>query len=155
MNIDLACAARNECNATRSPVRLHPVTMPAERLQQVIERHLGDIDGEIEVAVDPGLMPNQCVDTPPAGNPDAVKPCPVSDTQHNADIGGGHVPASVVTDVRHHEASQAGARLSGTGWPRLRGRAAARPFCGRYDGVSSGTLTGSRYSGRSSAVAAG
>ena len=24
MNIDLACAARNECNATRSPVRLHP-----------------------------------------------------------------------------------------------------------------------------------
>jgi hypothetical protein len=34
MNIDLACAARNECNATRSPVRLHPVTMPAERLQQ-------------------------------------------------------------------------------------------------------------------------
>jgi hypothetical protein len=117
MNIDLACAARNECNATRSPVRLHPVTMPAERLQQVIERHLGDIDGEIEVAVDPGLMPNQCVDTPPAGNPDAVKPCPVSDTQHSADIGGGHVPASVVTDVRHHEASQAGARLSGTGWP--------------------------------------
>jgi hypothetical protein len=41
----------------------------------------------------------------------------VSDTQHSADIGGRHVPASVVTDVRHHEASQAGARLSGTGWP--------------------------------------
>jgi hypothetical protein len=91
--------------------------MPAERLQQVIERHLGDIDGEIEVAVDPGLMPNQCVDTPPAGNPDAVKPCPVGDTQHSADLGSGHVPASVVTDVCHHEASQAGAKLSGTGWP--------------------------------------
>jgi hypothetical protein len=117
MNIDLACAAGNECNATRSPVRHHPVTMPAERLQQVIERHLGDIDGDIEVAVDPGLMPNQCVDTPPAGNPDAVKPCPVRDTQHSADIGSGHVPASVVTDVCHHEASQAGAKLSGTGWP--------------------------------------
>ena len=27
MNIDVACAARNECNATRSPVRLHPVTI--------------------------------------------------------------------------------------------------------------------------------
>jgi hypothetical protein len=80
MNIDLACAVRNECNATRSPVRLHPAAMPAERLKQVIERHLGDIDGEIEVAVDPGLTPNQCVDTPPSGNPDAVKPCPVSDT---------------------------------------------------------------------------
>ena len=117
MNIDLACAAPNECNATRSPVRLHPVTMPAERLQQVIQRYLGDIDGEIEVTVDPGLMPNQCVDTPPAGDPDAVKPCPVSDTQHSADSGGGHVPASVVTDVRHHEASQAGAKLSGIGWP--------------------------------------
>ena len=32
MDIDLACAVRNECNATRSPVRLHRVTMPAERL---------------------------------------------------------------------------------------------------------------------------
>jgi len=37
MDIDLACAVRNECNATRSPVRLHRVTMPAERLQQVFE----------------------------------------------------------------------------------------------------------------------
>ena len=78
MKIDLACA-RNECNATRSPIRLHHVTMPAERLQQVIERHPGDVDGEIEVAVDPGLTPNQRVDTPPAGDPDAVKPCCVSD----------------------------------------------------------------------------
>jgi hypothetical protein len=118
MDIDLACAVRNECNATRSPVRLHRVTMPAERLQQVFERHLGDIDGEIEVAVDPGLTPNKCVDTPSAGNPNAVIPCPVSDTQHSPDIASGHVPASVVTDVRHHEASQAGAKLSGTGWPR-------------------------------------
>jgi hypothetical protein len=41
----------------------------------------------------------------------------VSDTQHSPDIGSGHVPASVVTDVRHHEASQADAKLSGTGWP--------------------------------------
>jgi hypothetical protein len=49
--------------------------MPAERLQQVFERHLGDIDGEIEVAVDPGLTPNKCVDTPSAGNPNAVIPC--------------------------------------------------------------------------------
>jgi hypothetical protein len=39
--------------------------MPAERPQQVIERHLIDIDGEIEVAVNPSLAPNQCVDTPP------------------------------------------------------------------------------------------
>ena len=117
MNIDLACAVRNECNATRSPVRLHRVTMPTERLQQVIERHLSDIDGEIKVAVDPGLTPNQCVDTPPAGNPNAVKPCPVSDTQHSPDIASGQVPASVVTDVRHHEASQTGSKLSGTGWP--------------------------------------
>jgi hypothetical protein len=91
--------------------------MPAERLQQVIQRHLGDIDGEIEVAMDPGLAPNKCVDTPSAGNPNTVIPCAVSDTQRSADIGSGHVPASVVTDVRHHEASQAGARLSGTGWP--------------------------------------
>ena len=52
MNIDLTCAVRNECNATRSPVRLHPVTMPAEPLQQVIERQMGDVDGEIEIAVD-------------------------------------------------------------------------------------------------------
>jgi hypothetical protein len=95
MDIDLACAVRNECNATRSPVRLHRVTMPAERLQQVFERHLGDIDGEIEVAVDPGLTPNKCVDTPSAGNPNAVIPCPVSDTQHSPDIASGHVPASV------------------------------------------------------------
>jgi hypothetical protein len=72
MNIDLARAVRNECNATRPPVRLHHVTMPTERLQQVIERQLGDIDGEIEIAVDPSLTPNQRVDTPPAGNPDAV-----------------------------------------------------------------------------------
>ena len=51
---DEACAVRNKCNATLSPARLHPVTMPAvERLQPVIERRLGDIDGEIEVAVDP------------------------------------------------------------------------------------------------------
>jgi hypothetical protein len=50
--------------------------------------------------VDPGLMPNKCVDTPSAGNPDAVIPCPVSDTQHSPDIGSGHVPASVVTGVR-------------------------------------------------------
>jgi hypothetical protein len=115
VNIDLASAVRNKCNATRSPVRLHPVTMPAESLQQVIERHLCDIDGEIEIAVDPGLTPNQCVDTPPAGNPDAVKPCPVSDTEHSHNIGTGHVPPSVVTDGRHHEASQAGAKRSGTG----------------------------------------
>ena len=122
MNIDLACAVGNECNA----VRLHRVTMPAERLQQVIERHLGDIDGEIKVAVDPGLTPNQCVNTPPAGNPDAVKPCPVSDTQHSPDIGSGHVPASVVTDVYHHEASQTGSKLSGTGWPTAQ-RSCRRP----------------------------
>ena len=50
---DEACAVRNKCNATLSPARLHPVTMPDERLQPVIERRLGDIDGEIEVAVDP------------------------------------------------------------------------------------------------------
>lgn len=74
MDIDSVCAVRNECNATRSPIRLHRVTMPAERLQQVFERHLGDIDGEIEVAVDPGLTPNKCVDTPSAGNPNAVYP---------------------------------------------------------------------------------
>jgi hypothetical protein len=48
--------------------------MPAERLQQVIERQLGDVDGEIEIAVNPSLTPNQCVDTPPAGNPDPSKP---------------------------------------------------------------------------------
>jgi len=130
MNIDLACAARNECNATRSPVRLHPVTMPAERLQQVIERHLGDIDGEIEVAVDPGLMPNQCVDTPPAGNPDAVKPCPVSDTQHSADIGADTFQrASSPTSVTMRLAKQVRGCPAPVGL-RLRGRAAARPTCG-------------------------
>jgi hypothetical protein len=33
----------------------------------VIERHPGDVDGEIEVAVDPGLTPNQRVNPhPPA-----------------------------------------------------------------------------------------
>jgi hypothetical protein len=128
MKIDLACAAGNECNAARSPVRLHPVTMPAERLQQVIECHLDDIDGEIEVAVGPGLMPNQCVDTPPAGDPDAVKPCPVSDIEHSADIGTGHVPARVVTDVRHHEASQAAGKLSAPVGYRLPGRVPAEPL---------------------------
>jgi hypothetical protein len=87
VNIDLACAVRNECNASWSPVRFHPVTMSAESLQQVIERHLGDVDGEIEVAVDPGLTSNQCVDTPSAGDPDAVKPCRVGDTENNPDIG--------------------------------------------------------------------
>ena len=131
MNIDLACAARNECNATPTPVRLHPVTMPAERLQQVIERHLGDIDGEIEVAVDPGLMPNQCVDTPPAGNPDAVKPCPVSDTQHSADIGADTFQrASSPTSVTMRLAKQVRGCPAPVGL-RLRGRAAARPFTGR------------------------
>ena len=65
MKIDLACAG-NECNATRSPIRLHHVTMLAERLQKVIERYTGD-DGEIEVAVDTGLTPNQRVNPhPPA-----------------------------------------------------------------------------------------
>src|SRR5215211_1158564 len=47
MKIDLTCAVRNDCNATRSPVRLHHVTMPAERLQQVIECQRGDVDGDI------------------------------------------------------------------------------------------------------------
>jgi hypothetical protein len=89
MKIDLACAG-NECNATRSPIRLHHETMPAERLQQVIERHPGDVDGEIEVAVDPGLTPNQRVNPSPAGDPDAVKPCRVSDIQHSPGIGSGH-----------------------------------------------------------------
>jgi hypothetical protein len=89
MKIDLACAARSKSDATRSPVRLDQVTMLAECLQQVIERHLSDIDGEIEVAVHPGLTPNQRVDTPPAGNPDAVKPCRVNDPQHSSDIGSG------------------------------------------------------------------
>jgi hypothetical protein len=103
-----------------------PRNHAGQRLQQVIERHLGDIDGEIKVAVEPGLTPNQCVDTPPAGNPDAVKPCPVSDTQHSPDIGSGHVPASVVTDVCHHEASQTGSKLSGTGWPTAQ-RSCRRP----------------------------
>jgi hypothetical protein len=50
--------------------------MPAECLQQVFERHLSDIDGEMEVAVDPGLTPNNCVDTPSVGNPKAVIPLP-------------------------------------------------------------------------------
>jgi TPR repeat protein len=64
-----------------------------------------------------GMVTNQW--DPPQGGPG---PPPgtkkaMGDTQRSADIGGGHVPASVVTDVRHHEASQAGARLSGTGWP--------------------------------------
>ena len=68
MKIDLACAG-NECNATRSPIRLHHVTMPAERLQQVIERHPRDVDGEIEVAVDPGLTPDQRV----APHPPAIQ----------------------------------------------------------------------------------
>jgi hypothetical protein len=105
MEIDLTCAVRSDCNATRSPVRLHDVTMLAECLQQVIERQLGDVDGEIEIAVDPGLTANQCVDAPAAGNPDAVKPCRVGDTQHSPDLGNGHARASVVTYVRHHEAS--------------------------------------------------
>ena len=43
MKIDPTCAVRNDCNATRSPVRLHHVTMPTERLLQVIERQLGDL----------------------------------------------------------------------------------------------------------------
>jgi hypothetical protein len=50
----------------------------------------------------------------------------VSDTQHSPDIASGHVPASVLTGVRHHEASQAGAKLSGTVGLRLRDRAATR-----------------------------
>jgi hypothetical protein len=41
----------------------------------------------------------------------------VSDTQHSPDIASGHVPASVLTDVRRGEANQAAAKLSGTGWP--------------------------------------
>jgi hypothetical protein len=95
MKIDLTCAVRNHCNATRSPIRLHHVTMPAERLQQVIERHPGDVDGEIKVAVDRGLTPNQRVDPPPAGNPDAVKPCRVSDTQHSPATGSRHAGVGV------------------------------------------------------------
>jgi hypothetical protein len=43
MNIDLACAAPQRVQRARSPVRLHRVTMPAARLQQVIERHLSAI----------------------------------------------------------------------------------------------------------------
>ena len=72
-----------------------PRTMPAERLQQVIERHPGDVDGEIKVAVDRGLTPNQRVDPQPAGNPDAVKPCRVSDTQHSPVTGSRHAGVGV------------------------------------------------------------
>jgi hypothetical protein len=43
MKIDPTCDVRNDCNATQSPVRLHHVTMPTERLLQVIERQLGDL----------------------------------------------------------------------------------------------------------------
>jgi hypothetical protein len=42
-----------------APIRLYHVSVPAEGLQQVIERHPGDVDGEIEVAVDPSLTSPQ------------------------------------------------------------------------------------------------
>jgi hypothetical protein len=102
MKIYLACAG-NQCNATRSPIRLRQVTMPAERLQQVIERQPRDVDGEIEVAVDPGLPPSQRVDPPPTGDPDSVEPCRVCDIQHNPDIGSGHARVGVITELRHHD----------------------------------------------------
>ena len=43
MKIDPTCAVRNDCNTIRSPVRLHHVTIPTERLLEVIERQLGDL----------------------------------------------------------------------------------------------------------------
>jgi hypothetical protein len=73
MNIDLACAAPQRVQRARSPVSLHRVTMPAARLQQVIERHLSAImareDAPNRGSGDPLLSEAHA---PPGHNPCAV-----------------------------------------------------------------------------------
>jgi hypothetical protein len=66
MKIDPTCAVRNDCNATRSPVRLHHVTMPTERLLQVIERQLGDLVPQADRLR--GVLVLFCVNVRPRSN---------------------------------------------------------------------------------------
>ena len=73
MEIDLAGAGCDQGHTTRSPVRLDCEAVPIQRQDQVIERQLGYVDRKVEVAMPPGLAPHQCIDTPPTGNPDALK----------------------------------------------------------------------------------
>jgi hypothetical protein len=53
MNIDPGVRRPHECNVTRRQPASPCNHCRTKRLQRVIERRLGDIDGEIEVAVDP------------------------------------------------------------------------------------------------------
>jgi hypothetical protein len=74
MEVDPARGRRSELHPGRSPVGLQAVAEGLQGAEGWLESGVSDVEGEIEVAVDPSLSPGESIDAPASGDP-----CPQTD----------------------------------------------------------------------------